>query len=571
MEIRTRISSRRLPRELRGREAVVVGREALDDVCTVLLRGAVHLFDALDAGVVQETLEVASRVGELGEDQDLLVGQRLRLKQADQLLELVVVLRLELPGLVQELRDLVEVEEGLGHHLFDLVVGPVEALDGVEHLLRNDVLVVRLHAVLAPELELAMGDVTQDVGLLRLPPREAPFLGVALAVDLEEGEQLLEEAVAGELEGGDGTLEALEEVGADQADHLLLAVLLEGVDVPIRASVPEQRVVHREREERVPPREGPLDQVEHSPVGLADRVRGHLRVLALGEGGCLAVLPNLALASVRATPLDDELAEDLVGQEDLLGVGHVLRGIRGFLADTAAKHLLHPVEVRPQVVHADRAGEPGLVAPGEELGHVPEVAQAVVDGRGRQHEQGLGALRAVQQVEQAVVARRFGSLGGVALAAGIAEVVRLVDDDDVGEFRNAPEALGEVPLAPEVGVAEHGEVAEIGATADAADVREPPTQVRLPHPVLGRLGGEQHDALPLVKDEPLDQHQADEGLAETDAVTEERAAVLPGDLHERPVRLLLVAVEVTEHERPPLVPLRGGQLVAPEELLQAFA
>ena len=191
-------------------------------------------------------------------------------------------------------------------------------------------------------------------------------------------------------------------------------------------------------------------------------------------------------------------------------------------------------------------------------------------GVGRQHEQGLGALRAVEQLEQAVVPRRLGFLGGVALAAGIAEVVRLVDDDDVGELRNAPESLREVPLASEIGMAEYGQVAEVGATADAADVREPPTQVRLPHPLLGRLGGEQHDALPLVKDEPLDQHQADEGLAETDAVTEERAAVLPGDLHERPVRLLLIAVEVTEHERPSLVPLRGRQLVPPEELLQGL-
>ena len=63
--------------ELRGGEAVVVGSEALYDVCTVLLRGTVHLFNTLDTGLPQVTLEVARRVGELGEDQDLLVGQRL--------------------------------------------------------------------------------------------------------------------------------------------------------------------------------------------------------------------------------------------------------------------------------------------------------------------------------------------------------------------------------------------------------------------------------------------------------------------------------------------------------------
>ena len=132
----------------------------------------------------------------------------------------------ELPGLVQELHDLVEVEEGLGYHLLYVVFGPAEALDRVEHFLGDDVFVVRLLAFFAPELELALDGVAQDIGVLRLPAFEALLLGIALAVNLKEGEQFLEEAVAGELEGGDGALEALEEVGPDEADHLFLAVLV---------------------------------------------------------------------------------------------------------------------------------------------------------------------------------------------------------------------------------------------------------------------------------------------------------------------------------------------------------
>ena len=119
-------------------------------------------------------------------------------------------------------------------------------------------------------------------------------------------------------------------------------------------------------------------------------------------------------------------------------------------------------------------------------------------------------------------------------------------------------------------MAEDGQVAEVRATADAADVRKPPTQVGLPYPLLGRLRCEQRDTLALVKDEPLDQHQTDEGLAKTHAITEERTAVLPGDLQERPVRLLLIAIEVREHARPCLVPLSRTQIVPPEELLQGF-
>ena len=166
--------------------------------------------------------------------------------------------------------------------------------------------------------------------------------------------------------------------------------------------------------------------------------------------------PNLALAGVIAAPLDDELTEECVGEEDLLGFGHVLRGVRVVLPHPAAKRLFHLVEVRPQVVHADRAREVGLVATCKELGHVAEVAQAVVDGGGRQHDHCLGAFRVVEQLEQAVVARRIDSPVRVTRAARIAEVVRLVDDDDVGQFLDALETLREVPLSSQVGVAEDG-------------------------------------------------------------------------------------------------------------------
>ena len=47
-----------------------------------------------------------------------------------------------------------------------------------------------------------------------------------------------------------------------------------------------------------------------------------------------------------------------------------------------------------------------------------------------------------------------------------------LDNDHVGEFRNALETLREVPFASEVGVAEDGQVAEVRATAAAADVRD---------------------------------------------------------------------------------------------------
>jgi hypothetical protein len=71
-----------------------------------------------------------------------------------------------------------------------------------------------------------------------------------------------------------------------------------------------------------------------------------------------------------------------------------------------------------------------------------------------------------------------------------------------------------------------------------------------------------------VEHQPLDQHQAYEGLAETDAVTEEGATVLARDFHQRPVGLLLVAIEPREHLRTGFIPLSRRQLVPAEELLK---
>jgi hypothetical protein len=123
----------------------------------------------------------------------------------------------------------------------------------------------------------------------------------------------------------------------------------------------------------------------------------------------------------------------------------------------------------------------------------------------------------------------------------------LVDDHHVSQLRDTAETLRKVALPAEVRVAEDGKIAEVSTATDAPDVREPFAQVRLPDTFLCCLGGEQDDALALVQDEALDQHQAYERLAETDAVAEERAAVLAGDLHERPVGLLLIAVDAREH------------------------
>jgi hypothetical protein len=49
-----------------------------------------------------------------------------------------------------------------------------------------------------------------------------------------------------------------------------------------------------------------------------------------------------------------------------------------------------------------------------------------------------------------------------------------------------------------------------------------------------------------MEHEALDQHEPDEGLAQAHAVAEKGPAVLTGDLHQRPVGLLLVTVQLAK-------------------------
>ena len=49
--------------------------------------------------------------------------------------------------------------------------------------------------------------------------------------------------------------------------------------------------------------------------------------------------------------------------------------------------------------------------------------------------------------------------------------------------------------------------------------------MRFPNRLLGRLRREKDDALPLMQNEPFDQHQPHEGLAEADSAVDEEGIV----------------------------------------------
>ena len=85
-------------------------------------------------------------------------------------------------------------------------------------------------------------------------------------------------------------------------------------------------------------------------------------------------------------------------------------------------------------------------------------------------------------------------------------MMRFVDHHDVGKLRDAPKPFRKIPLAAKVGVAKYSEIAEVRAAANAADMGQPFTQMRLPYAFLGCFRCEEHDALTLVQDQSLNQH-----------------------------------------------------------------
>src|SRR5690349_20874248 len=231
-----------------------------------------------------------------------------------------------------------------------------------------------------------------------------------------------------------------------------------------------QRVVHRKGEERILLLERLFEHVQEPAVGLANRVLRDLGRFSIWERSRLPRLANLALASVRPTALDHELAEDLVSCQDLLCLRDLFRHVWEVVTHSRPQRLLHVIEVRAKVVHTERTPEVLLVATRKELSHVAEVAQSVVDRRRREHEQSLWPHGVVEQVVQPEVARRLRAIFWVTTASGIAEMMRLVDHYHIGELGNPTEALREIALPTQVRVAKDGEITEISIPPDTTDV-----------------------------------------------------------------------------------------------------
>ena len=125
-------------------------------------------------------------------------------------------------------------------------------------------------------------------------------------------------------------------------------------------------------------------------------------------------------------------------------------------------------------------------------------------------------------------------------------MVGLVDDHDLRLLRNLVHQVL-AALAEEIGV-----VDDLEGEESFEDRRDLLLDLRLPDGIAGGGGDHEDDVLPLLHDEPFEQHQSDVGLSESDAVAEKRSRVPVRDVDEAVVAVLLVLRKPAEDLR--LVP-----------------
>ena len=406
---------------------------------------SVDLEDARKARGRQLLFEVLGGGAELGEDDDLSSGDfRLVLEEPLERIQLVVLSRIEVEHVLDEHAERLKVHDGVEDHVGEIEVVLGEVLLGLPDILRQVVLELLKGAVLRMGADEVL-DVFDDVGLLGEEP-----VNRVLALGAIVGRELLEprvDADARVLKRRDGTLEALQEELAHEVHHLLLAADLHRVDltdVALEVRLLVRRVDRQGENRRRTSRSAVaaaarLDEVVRQlAVGIAQRVVGDVRQLLDGKDDATTLGRETPLHECAAA-LDDERRDERIAHEHAFGNVHPL-GVRRF-AGCLLELRLHLLEVSDETVDAQRGiGEVGVVLEREQLDHVLEVSEAVVDGRRRQHEELLARCRLHDLHQLAVAVGRL-----------IAEVVRLVDDDDLRLFGDLLHQVL-VPLQQQVGV-----------------------------------------------------------------------------------------------------------------------
>ena len=142
-------------------------------------------------------------------------------------------------------------------------------------------------------------------------------------------------------------------------------------------------------------------------------------------------------------------------------------------------------------------------------------------------------------------------------------MVGLVNQDDIGITKGALQMAREAAFALKVGVIVGNEGDE-----SAVEIRQEELNGRSPDIFARCFRREQHNAFAFMHHHALDDHEADVGLAETDAIAKECTPVEPGDLDKVLVGVLLVAGQLREDDGALTVPFIGSQFVTAQQFMK---
>ena len=229
--------------------------------------------------------------------------------QVEQRVQLAVLVWGKVAQRLDELGELLQIERRLFQQLIELVEIGIQDLDvlvvdqGIGVVGGETFVVSRRQPGL--DGRQSRPDLVDDPSVARLPTAQARLNLAVSGLCAPEGEQLAEQAVARELEGGGRTLQTLNQTDADQLHDLFAPATLEIVQA---GGVPQPfvDVVHRQLEQRPALVESFDDEVEQPLLHSGEVVVRHLGRLAKGEDRRPLGLRELAGLDVGAAALDNQ-------------------------------------------------------------------------------------------------------------------------------------------------------------------------------------------------------------------------------------------------------------------------
>ena len=165
----------------------------------------------------------------------------------------------------------------------------------------------------------------------------------------------------------------------------------------------------------------------------------------------------MAKSHVCAATLNDEFAEEHVLEEQRLDLDLIVieEFAESFVRRDLAKLLFEFPEIGGERVDADRRKRCRVLCAGEKLDEMLEVGEVIIHRSRREKEYGLS----LREGGELPVAGTDFSVVGIGKAA-VPEVVRLVDNEDIGLLPHALDFLRVFAATHDVGVGEDFQVAE---------------------------------------------------------------------------------------------------------------